>query len=86
MENKTQIYMNTFPVESQPKIQDWFRFINTPVLNLNLIDDSFSGRIIKEAYPDMPYETIQMIREMSRDNKELTEKIISSHNAKMIGL
>lgn len=73
----------TFPT-ARPSVNEWLRYVNIPQLNLNLIDDSLSGIIIKEGYKLDPYATIAMIRDMRRDNPTLTEKVISSHNFKLI--
>ena len=76
--------MTTFTPENIPKINDWLAYISIPQLNLNLIDDSLLGFIIKEGYKVDPYATIKMIQDSYRDNPLLTEKVISSHNLKLI--
>ena len=76
----------TFP-KAQPAVNDWLRYINTPVLNLNLVNStSIFGIIIIGSYQDEPYETIQMIRDRYRDNPKMVTETISLHNVKLLGL
>ena len=76
--------MTTFTPELIPTINEWLSYISIPQLNLNLIDDSLMGRIIKEGYRIDPYQTIKMIQDYYRDNPIMTEQVISKHNLTLI--